>query len=81
MSYTASIKLAFYDLTNRRHTFAIHIIFKYLSLLLDLPTRNNDLSINQCYESPYPEDYLVTECPDNSTTTLGLKLYKGKLIK
>jgi hypothetical protein len=36
-------QLAFYDITNERHTFAIHMIFKYLSLNKSRPVLNDDL--------------------------------------
>jgi hypothetical protein len=36
-------QLAFYDITNEKHTFAIHMIFKYLSSNKTKPELNNDL--------------------------------------
>ena len=36
-------RLAFYDTTNENHVFAIHIIFKFISMNSQLPTRDHHL--------------------------------------
>ena len=69
--------MAFYDITNERHTFAIYIIFKYLSLNKSRPVLNNNLIQTNNEWGP---DYLTQKAHDEDDLGIML-LTDGRLIR
>jgi hypothetical protein len=69
--------LAFYDITNEKHTFAIHMIFKYLSINKFRPELNYDfIHVNDI------EDSIDLTKNTDGEDDFNIKLMKnGKLIR